>query len=407
MAKAAAKPTAAAKSGELTLHRTTLIEAMSAAMTAIQSQKNVMPVLDYLLFDMPGNGELTIIGTSLDLWRIVTMDCGSTRKARFLVPAKRAIGFLSKTDAEEITISHSDEFINIQAGRAKTKLATFSPNQFPEKPKIDSEGFELPGKHFARAVRAVAYAPTKEAATYTLQGALLERLDGMLRLAAADGRRMVKAEMKSAAITPGIKSIIPKSALAPIAQLAGKAEIVTLYGSGGENHIVISAPNDILISRKIEGRFPDIDLVFSSMKGELPECRFNGGDFQAAMERLEATAEKDKFIKAESAEGGFALSSYTTSLGDSEDFVPAQMPDQSIEIHFNGDLIRDQIVALEGGGGVLRLNAPSFTIEIASSKTEDDDPLTVRHLMSLIKPETPEQRTAKARAKAESESVDA
>ena len=155
MAKAATKPTAAVKSGELTIHRTKLIEAMSAAMTAIQSQKNVMPVLDYLLFDIPGNGELTIIGTSLDLWRIVTMDCGSRHKARFLVPAKRAIGFLSKTDAEEITLSHSDEFINIQAGRAKTKLATFSPNQFPEKPKTDSQGFELPGKHFARAVRAV------------------------------------------------------------------------------------------------------------------------------------------------------------------------------------------------------------------------------------------------------------
>lgn len=383
-AAAKAPETKTASGNEFSLKRSTLLDLLEAAATAIQSQKNIIPVLDYALIEIEG-GTITVKGTSFDLWRIVTAQIESSLKAKFLMPVKRAIGFLSKSDAEEATIKLEGQFIVLQAGRASAKLATHNLKDFPDQPKIEGEGFDVDAKRFSRMLRSVAYATSNDASRFNLQGVLIQSTKTALVVCSCDGIRIAQAKMTGKTFRPDVTAILPKESVNAAISLAARAE--TLNFATASNHIFITSSADTIISRTIEGQFPNVDMVLKQMDGNMPEARFNGADFQGAMARLAVAVDnKERYIWGEALEKEIQLFTNETEIGRAEDFLPCQLSGGDFKIYFDANLITPAINSLEGGGGVLRVNREKRTIEIVSSKTEEDDSITVRHLLALINP---------------------
>lgn len=235
----------------------------------IVEKRHTLPILSNILIEKAG-GNLSIIATDLEIQITSTSICQDelpdfsiTTSAKKLQDICRAF-----SDNSQISLEKDDARLQIKIGKSRFNLQTLPANDFPKlaPPEENRYCLKITQKTLKDLLNLVQYAMAQQDIRYYLNGLLLVVESKQIRVVSTDGHRLGMAcfPLGDAENTTDEKAlrevILPRKTVIELVKLLGdNDEAVTI--EIGQNQICFSFSNIILVSKIIEGKFPDFNRV--------------------------------------------------------------------------------------------------------------------------------------------------
>ena len=150
--------------------------------------------------------------------------------------------------------------MTINQKKTEIVLSLQDPEEFPETKEIEiKEEFSIKGKQLIEMIEKVSFAISLDETRYILTGMHMKGVDGEIIVVGTDGFRMAMYQKKIQGVK-GFRGItIPKRSVAEIEKIINDEDDVKVIID--EKHVQFSTDKIKLISRIIEGNFPDYENV--------------------------------------------------------------------------------------------------------------------------------------------------
>jgi DNA polymerase-3 subunit beta len=263
----------------------TTLRTVMARLAGIVEHRTTIPILGHVLI-RAGAGGVTFTATDMDLVLTTRAAVGVEGEVSNIRAAMSVEGEGGAT-ASAITlhdiarrlpdnslarIAADASSLRIEAGRARLKLQSLPPDEFPEFPTGNLPyRFRLEALELRRLLDSTSFAVSTEESRHYLGGVYLHTADRELRAVAADSHRLALARAvlpAGAAGMPGI--IIPRKTVAVLQQLlkdaTGDAEIAL-----SEVKIMFTIGEAVLVSKVIDATYPDYERVIPANNDRIVE----------------------------------------------------------------------------------------------------------------------------------------
>ena len=199
---------------EITVKTSDLVKELGLGQGVVE-KKTTIPVLSNVLIEAK-DGRLTLTATDLELGIESTCAAQVTKPGSTTLPAKKLLDYVRLLPNAELSLKVGDNHsATVVCGRARTRIAGMSRENFPELPKMPATLTQIPSTTILNAIQKTAFAVANEESRYTLIGALLLIKEDSLVMVATDGHRLayVKAGGSFKGVSGEVRGLIPKKAL--------------------------------------------------------------------------------------------------------------------------------------------------------------------------------------------------
>ncbi len=337
----------------LRIERGALLKSLSHVQNVVE-RRTTIPILAHVRLDA-GEGELALTATDLDLALAIRDAAEVLRAGATTAPAHLLFELVRKLP-EGATVELEQEpgggMLAVRTGRFTSELPTLPVEEFPA---LGEEAFDvtfaIPAGDLARAIDKVRFAISTEETRYYLNGIhfhpLLEGAASVLRAVATDGHRLARVEVplpEGARAMPGI--IVPRKAVAEMRKLLEECEEeVTIAVS--PSRIRLDADGRVLISRLIDGQFPDYERVIPKQNDKIAHLATE--DFARAVDRVSTIAtERLRAVKLAFSSSTVIVSAVSAESGRASEEVDVEYEGEPLEIGFNARYILDILGEIEG-----------------------------------------------------------
>jgi DNA polymerase-3 subunit beta len=228
--------------------------------------KSTLPVLSNILI-ASDEGRLKLAATNLEIGITCWIGAKIEDEGAVAVPAKLlsdVVGSLPN-DRIDLLLDRRTQTLNLKCARFESNIKGTEAGEFPAIPTVDDRTpiAVFPPALLRETIQQVAFAAATEETRPVLQGVQLRLRDNRAIFAAADGFRLAQRiiELPEPVAQP-LEIIIPARALNELARIlnddANQVEMIVTPG-GGQALFHTSAVD--LVSRLIDGKFPDVDRV--------------------------------------------------------------------------------------------------------------------------------------------------
>jgi DNA polymerase-3 subunit beta len=252
----------------------------------------------------------------------------------------------------ECAVSDGGSKMTIRSGQSRFSLGCLPVEEFP----VMAEGelpfnFTLKSSDCLALVKKPSFAISTEETRYYLNGIYFHTTGSgksqMLRAVATDGHRLARLEMGLPAGASGMPGVIvPRKAIYELQKLLEEGES-DVHISLSETKIRFTCGDAVLVSKLIDGNFPDYERVIPSGNDKVMEvdCKL----FMQAVDRVSViSSEKSRAIKLHMEEGKLSLSATSPEHGTASEDVDVTFASPVIEIGFNSRYLLDMMTQIEG-----------------------------------------------------------
>ncbi|MGB2878773.1 MAG: DNA polymerase III subunit beta [Candidatus Omnitrophota bacterium] len=326
---------------ELTIQKTDLANGMQIVQNAV-TQKSSLPILANVLLEVE-KGRLKLTATDLDIGICSTLPVSASREGAITVPAKKFFDIVrALPEGSDVTLSmKKNNAINIKNGKAHFKILGLPKEEFPQLPLFkDRDSITIPQSLLKEILVMTDFAISKEDTRYVLNGMLIEVKGDKLCVVATDGKRM--AMMRK--ILPK-KTLVDREVIVPAKTVQ---EVKRLLGDEGEvkiqfsdTQILFSFPEFFIISRLIEGEFPNYRKVIPE---ESPKkVKVSREELLSATKRASIFTDQDSLaVKLDIQKKKMTISKNTPYLGEAKEQIDVDYSGQEdLAIGFNPKYLID------------------------------------------------------------------
>jgi len=232
--------------------------------------KNVnLPILNNIMIKTEG-GNIKMLATNLEIG-IVTMVRGKIEKeGAYTVDAKIISECINLLPNKKVGLELKDGVLAVDSDNYKVKIRGQSAEEFPLIPEVDKKNYySAPIEEFKKAVTQVMFAVSLSESRLELSGVMFNFNGAGLTLAATDSYRLAEKNIKIKTNNREEKKIIvPAKTLQELIRilsglqasaLAAEDQGIKFYLS--ENQILFTCGSTELVSRLIEGQYPDYQQI--------------------------------------------------------------------------------------------------------------------------------------------------
>jgi DNA polymerase III subunit beta len=338
------------------------------------SQRSSLPVLENIYLEIK-EGTLKLRGNDLEIGIENSLSLESVEsEGQVLIKAKTISSILSKIQDQNLNFEIDEKNkMNIHGNKIDFEILGTNATEYPAFPEIeDGTILELTVSELRQLIRLTIFAVSFDETKQFLNGILIKNDNDTLNFVSTDGYRLslkkqvIKAQDKTFSIITPYKAV---NELNKILQGKNEDEIVTIIIS--EKQISFKMDDFLLISRVIQGQFPDYNQVIpkeSSHSYVVPRRLL-----QIASERASIIASaSNNVIRLSFTESKLVIKSNAASLGEFTEELDIKRVEgtEDQRIAFNVKLLLDAIKTLECED--VRL---SFSSELSPCKVQplDDD----------------------------------
>lgn len=305
-----------------------LLLAPLSKLVNITERRSIMPILSNILLSF-SKEKVTIYSTDLEISAISHVDFPSPVETRAVVHGRKFMEILKEMDQGEINLDFTESTLTIRQKQSEFVLTLHDPEEFPEVKEVaGAEEFSMAGSDFLEILEKVNFAVSSDETRYVLTGMYMAGSTNRVSVVGTDGFRMALCQKDVPGLNDFKGVIVPKRSILEVGRVVSEDEIVTF--TIGEKHIQFSTPSIIVISRLIEGNFPDYQNV-------IPKTNSNV-----------AKIEKTKFMKG--------LRKVSTIISKSEP-IKVTYRDQAMEIETESEIGRaKEVVDVSYDGEILNMN---------------------------------------------------
>ncbi len=313
---------------------------------SIVNKKNTLPILSNILIEAQQD-KLTLSSTDMDISIKETINCNVIEQGSTTLNAQIMFDIIKKLpeESEVEFISNDGKILTIRSQVSKFSLSCLPKDEFPII-ETNSNGklIKVKSQNIYNLIDKTKFAISNEETRYFLNGLYfniyLKDNTGVMTFVGTDGHRLATSKYSASDFNeeiPGV--IIPKKTINELSKLLSENndEIEIDISS---NKIIFYIDNLILISKLIDGNFPDYTKVIPNNNQN--HLLINRLSLLSAVDRVSTIAnDKSPSIKFKLLKNLVNLSTINNENSTATEDIEANYDGQEIEIGFNSKYIMD------------------------------------------------------------------
>ena len=349
-------------------------EALLRVLTHVSSivdSRSTIPILSNIYIKCE-NSQIEIRSTDMDISIREFVSADSTKNGEATVNSRILTDIIRKTKKNSIIKCKLEgSRLIINSDNSVFELNALSADEFPKFITLDpSNTFELSIQQVKRLFNKTKFAISAEETRYYLNGIYFHTLangaNTKLLCVATDGHRLAKTELdlSNNVNIPGI--ILPRKFILQLDRILGdfegKVKIIC-----SESQVSLEADNFIIISKLIDGTFPDYGKVIPVSNDKL--LQVEAEPFFNAIDRV-STVNQDKAptVKLLFENNNIKIMATSTDSNKGDEEVAASYAAEPLEILFNSKYILDLQDVVEGETMILELLNQSSPVIVKDPK---------------------------------------
>ena len=343
---------------------------------SIVEKKNTIPVLSNILIEAKDNS-LVLSATDMDISIRETLNCNVIEEGSITVSAHILYDIIRKLpDGNEVEfIANNGKMFSIRSGKSKFSLSCLPKEDFPliEIGNLKLE-LSIESHTLLKLIEKTRFAISNEETRYFLNGIYFHKrnLDNKecLSMVATDGHRLAKIDFDLKEKLPEIPGvIIPKKTINELCKLLSDFSGIIKINLD-PNKIIFFVDKSVLISKLIDGSFPDYEKVIPSNNTNI--LSVNRNDLCMAVDRVSTIiSERSPAIKFSLLKNVMNMTSVESESGLATEDIETEYSGNQIEIGFNSKYILEMINNLEDDRITLNFNDASSPV-IATEQSSPD-----------------------------------
>jgi DNA polymerase III subunit beta len=301
------------------------------------------------------DGELQLAATDMELSLRSSLDADTGGGGEVIVPGRLLLDITRGLPESDVVIEQlvGESLVSVVCGSASYRIHTYSPEDFPRLPEIDSAQLETVDRELlVETVARVGRSASRDESRPVLTGILVRFEPGKIVMAATDSYRLAVKETPAESTLPELEAIIPARALQELARLGGGELQLGVY----DKHVVFGAEGTWLTTRRIDGQFPNYrQLLPEQFEHELQLPR---EELLEVVRRVSVMAQRNSPLRLRFAEGELTVSAQTQDVGEAHESLPAAYAADVMEIGFNAEFLRDGLESVDSPTVTLKLISP-------------------------------------------------
>ncbi len=315
-------------------------------LNGIQTVQNIitaratLPILSNILIETQQGG-LRLTATDLDVGISCVIPVDIQEPGAITIPAKRFSDIIKELPAENVSITtQKNNSAIIETGQCQFKIMGLGREEFPKLPEFkDKEVIKLEQGVLKQMLNLTAFAVSIDESRYILNGILFRISKNNLMLVATDGKRLAIIEKQlRQVVDKDISIIVPIKTVHELNRnLKDEGELSLTLGN---NQVLFDLGNVVIISRLIEGEFPDYRQVVPPVSEN--KMKVDRQQFLLAVKRAALLSTPDyQAVKLEVFKNKLVLSKSTPDVGESREEVKVEYQGKELAIGFNPNYLID------------------------------------------------------------------
>ncbi len=342
---------------KLVTNKQALVESLATVSKAVSTRTSIQ-VLSGVLLNASGD-VVTLAATDMEISLRAPLSAQVEQPGAVVVPARIASDIARTLPGGEVVIEQraGETQVEIRAGESVFDLHSLPAADFPQLPQLAGEQFTVARDAFVQTIERVAPAASRDETRPVLTGVLIHLEKSLVRMVATDSYRLsVKETPLETSVGKAVQAIVPARALTELARIAGSAADDGLSIVLTENQIGFEIGGVSLISRLIDGQFPNYrQLIPESFDYEVAVDR---EELLEAIRRVGLLAHKNSPLRLRFGANTLTISAESQDIGRAHEVVPIQYSGDELEIGFNPDFLEAGVVAVKDSPVYLRFISP-------------------------------------------------
>jgi len=337
--------------------------------------KNVnLPILSNVLIKTSEN-VIQLIATDLEIGVQANIRGKVDAPGEFTVQAKLLLDYISLLPNERIDFELLENEIKITCKNYKTKIKGELSEDYPVIPHVEEKNnYSIDFDEFRKSVSEVLFAVANNETRIELSGVYVELNQNSITLAATDSYRLAehKALYKNKGEHEERRVIIPAKTLQEVIRFSfgGSGDVVNSERSDtviniflSDNQILFSYDNIKLVSRVIEGQYPDYRQIIPNVEQKKTNISFNRHELIRAIKASSLFSKNnvnDVKLDFVSGQNKVVVSSLNAQSGESVIEISAGVEGEGNNIVLNYRYLLD---------GLNILDCENVVLEVADAST--------------------------------------
>tara|TARA_B100000686_G_C16668905_1_gene905210 strand:+ start:144 stop:1259 length:1116 start_codon:yes stop_codon:yes gene_type:complete len=356
---------------EFTIDRDTFLRSLSHA-NGIIEKKTTLPILSNILIEAK-QSIIKITATDLDIIYFeeikpqeIKKEGSTTTSANILYDILRKL----QTNAKVELTSLGANKLKLVSENSKFNLLCMPSNNFPlSEEDASQKSFEISSQKLLKLLNKTKISISNDETRHYLNGIYLHKTilenKSFLCGVATDSHRLSSSSIEIDQNVNIEPIILPKKT---IFQLIGLLEQTnkTIKISSSKSKIKFEMDNGVLISKVIDGRFPDYNKVIPKDNNKILEIKLN--EFKNSIERVTTvSSDRKEGLKMSIAKDSMQLSVNNPNSGEGVENIKVKFNSNDLNISFNSRYLTDIASQIENEMIVIYLKDPGSPVLIRDS----------------------------------------
>lgn len=305
-----------------------------------------LPILSNMLIEA-AEGKIKLITTDLDIGISCEYPVEVVENGAITVPSKRFAEIIHELPSGPVVIAvKKNNMVTIQTETCEFKIMGLPKEEFPKLPEFkEKEVIKIEQSLLKEMVGKTSFAVSHDETRYVLNGILFKIENDKILLVATDGRRLALIEKKlKSSGNKKIQMIVPLKTIHELSRnLSDEGDLSLILG---ENQALFDLGAVQVISRLIEGEFPDYHQVIPERQKEA--LLLDREKFLLALRRAAILSTLDyQAVKLEVFKNKLVISKSTPDIGESREELLSEYAGKELAIGFNPSYLIDVLKNLQ------------------------------------------------------------
>ncbi|MEC9489001.1 MAG: DNA polymerase III subunit beta [Halanaerobium sp.] len=356
---------------EFVIERDQLLHGVQNVQRAI-SPRSTLPILTGILFEVAES--LKLSATDLEIGIENVLEAKINSEGKVVLPAQYLANIIRELPSAPVYFKKKEnsQTVNIVCENSEFNIHGFDPEEFPVLPEIESEvTYNFNPDLLQDMIEKVKIAISSDETQPALTGSLLNLEGDQLEMVSTTGYRLAyKKESLEDGATESIKAIIPQKTLIELARLISTDQEKEVKVTATSNQMLFAFENITIISRLIEGQFPNFKPVIPKEYNTRVLCDRN--QLLQAVKRASLVARNDSnIINLEFKTDRLVITVSESEIGTAYEEVKIEQQGPGLEMSINATYLLDVLKVTREENVVLETTGPLSPCVVKPDSEED------------------------------------
>lgn len=323
----------------------------------IANKNSNLPILNNVLIKASKTG-LTLTTTDLEIGIKVFVRGKADQIGEFTVDAKLINNFVNLLPRENINLNLKGNSLEIKSNNQETSIKGIEAEDFPLIPDIEKNNeVVLNSNDLKKSLSQVLLAASLDASRVEINAVNFIFQKNNLVLAATDSYRLAEKKIKTPNNKKEANLIIPLKTLQELSRILGEQNNQEVHIYYNENQIMFVFDGVELISRVIDGRYPDYKQIIPNDFLINAQCEVN--KLIPAIKSVALFCKQginDIKLSFDKNKKQIVVATASSATGNSVAKVPATITGEDTDIIFNYRYLLDGLGQMDDKDVVLKMN---------------------------------------------------